>query len=180
MEWDRRDNETAKAYAAFLEYRNLGVQRSLSAVSQKLNKSIMVLARWSSPNDWVARAEAWDAEQNRRDEETRAEARKRLIERELVDYEKALGKFDDVWERTKLHERRTRRTLDDGSIVEVIELNVTDWRELTKWRDDISKQGRRALGLPDKITQSQVNVDMDLTNKSDDELRAIIEGKGGG
>lgn len=182
--WDRREAtddhsaESVKAYEAFVEYRNLGVQRSITQVAHKLNKSHTIIARWSTRNEWVKRVEAWDAAQIKSTDDLRDEQRKALIERELADYSKMATKWDDVWDSTKLHLRHVRKKLDDGSTLEIVELNVDDWHKLTKWRDDISKQGRRALGLPDKITQS--HIDVDVSKLSDDELRAIAEGKGGG
>lgn len=37
--WERQPGETEKAYEAFVAYRDLGAQRSVSAVSEKLSKS---------------------------------------------------------------------------------------------------------------------------------------------
>lgn len=63
--WDRRQNETSKAYEAFCEYRDMGTQRSLSKVAEKLQKSETLMGRWSRTYGWVERAAAWDAEQDR-------------------------------------------------------------------------------------------------------------------
>ena len=65
--WDRRAAETAKAYAAFRTYAELGAHRSVrealrqnsgkTAVSRKLR----TWEGWSSKNAWVSRATARDA-----------------------------------------------------------------------------------------------------------------------
>ena len=63
--WDRREFESSKAYEAFCTYRDMGTQRSLSKVSEKLQKSETLMGRWSRTYDWVERAAAWDEEEDR-------------------------------------------------------------------------------------------------------------------
>ena len=63
--WERQDGETPKQFEAFVVYRDLGEERSLSQVAQKLNKSKQLLGRWSSANNWVERCAEWDREQDR-------------------------------------------------------------------------------------------------------------------
>jgi hypothetical protein len=62
---------------AFTLYRDLGPQRSLAAVSQRLSKDPSLIGKWSMEDSWVMRAAAWDAEQDRvRQETMRAEVEK--------------------------------------------------------------------------------------------------------
>ena len=63
--WERQDGETPKQFQAFVVYRDMGEERSLSAVSRELNKSKALLGRWSAANGWVDRCTAWDREQDR-------------------------------------------------------------------------------------------------------------------
>ena len=63
--WERQPEETAKPFEAFCIYRDLGPERSLSKVAEKLQKSDTLMGRWSRTYDWVNRATAWDAEQDR-------------------------------------------------------------------------------------------------------------------
>lgn len=63
--WERQDGETPKQFEAFVAYRDMGEERSLSAVAQQLNKSKQLLGRWSASNNWVDRCTAWDNEQDR-------------------------------------------------------------------------------------------------------------------
>lgn len=60
--YSRRTGESQKAFAAYCEYRDMGVQRSLEAVHRKLAKSSRLLKRWSSQWEWVKRAAAYDAD----------------------------------------------------------------------------------------------------------------------
>jgi hypothetical protein len=57
--------ESAKAYAAFVAYCELGTQRSLEKTRQKLGKEsagyVRTLDRWSSQYHWQERARQYDA-----------------------------------------------------------------------------------------------------------------------
>ena len=62
--WRRREGETAKAYAAFCLYRDLGSGRSLEKARQALGKSsgyIRQLETWSSRSAWQERCRTYDA-----------------------------------------------------------------------------------------------------------------------
>lgn len=63
--WERQDNETPKQFEAFVVYRDMGEERSLSKVADKLQKSTTLMGRWSGLNSWVERVAAWDDEQER-------------------------------------------------------------------------------------------------------------------
>lgn len=67
--WERRPDETPKPYEAFCIYRDMGTDRSLRAVAEKLEKSETLMGRWSSRYEWVKRATAWDDEQERMERE---------------------------------------------------------------------------------------------------------------
>lgn len=75
--WERQGGDTNKSYAAFGIYRDAGPMRSLRSTAivlyhvegadeaekrKKVTSSqIAQVSSWSTNNDWVARAEAWDA-----------------------------------------------------------------------------------------------------------------------
>lgn len=63
--WDRLEDETAKAWEAFTLYRDMGANRSIRSVAEKLQKSETLIGRWSRTYDWVERAVQWDEEQDR-------------------------------------------------------------------------------------------------------------------
>lgn len=59
--WERRENESAKAFEAFELYRGLGpTQRTTRAVGKTCGKSASLIERWCTRFEWVARARAWD------------------------------------------------------------------------------------------------------------------------
>lgn len=63
--WERKEKETVRAYEAFCVYRDMGPERSIAKTGQKLGKNTTTLSEWSSRNDWVKRAAAWDDEQDK-------------------------------------------------------------------------------------------------------------------
>lgn len=88
--WGRRENETGKAYAAFLEYLRLpshlrSVGRAYRS-SQKLDEASMVTAPsnwrdWAARHEWMERATSWDKKATEDDldkwEKRRAAAKER-------------------------------------------------------------------------------------------------------
>lgn len=63
--WERQDGETSTQFEAFVIYRDMGADRSLTKVAEKLQKSTTLMGRWSGKNNWVERAASWDDEQDR-------------------------------------------------------------------------------------------------------------------
>lgn len=58
--WERRADETAKAYEAFEVYRDMGLARSYAKVAQRLGKSKTIIDRWGSRHEWGMRIKAHD------------------------------------------------------------------------------------------------------------------------
>ena len=58
LPFEQQPRESAKAFSAFKIYLELGPQRSLAAVGQKLGKSLVLIERWSSRWHWAERVAA--------------------------------------------------------------------------------------------------------------------------
>ena len=80
--WERQPKETPKPFEAFCVYRDMGTERSLRKVSEKLGKSETLMARWSTAHNWVERAAAWDAEQDRIARQEQIEQIKKMRKRQ--------------------------------------------------------------------------------------------------
>jgi len=61
MVFERQPRESAKAFAAFSVYRDMGPERSLAAVAEKLGKSKVMMEKWSRKFHWPARVAAHGA-----------------------------------------------------------------------------------------------------------------------
>jgi hypothetical protein len=117
--WDKQEAETAKSYAAFCEYRNMGPSRSFSKLAEiyvekkyikttskphqkqaKLSTRIRQFATWSSKYNWVSRAESWDLEQDRieraEQEKTVRDMKQRLADQARVIQTKGLQRIIDL------------------------------------------------------------------------------------
>mgnify|MGYP000692874626 FL=1 len=57
--WEQPPVESAKAFEAFAIYRDMGVERSVRKVTQRLNKSLTLIGKWSSRYNWPERARAY-------------------------------------------------------------------------------------------------------------------------
>jgi len=57
----RCPGETPRAYGAFMSYFQLGHARSLQAVADKLEESLLTVKRWSSSHNWADRIQAFNA-----------------------------------------------------------------------------------------------------------------------
>ncbi len=87
--WDREPNESAKAYAAFVVYRDMGLERSIQKVAQKCAKSCSLLKRWSSDYAWVDRA--WDYDRHLQ------ELRLRAAEQDIIKNQESKTTTSNYW-----------------------------------------------------------------------------------
>ena len=61
LEFEQRPKESAKAFAAFRVYLEMGSQRSLALTAGKVGKSKVLMERWSRRYDWSGRVAAYAA-----------------------------------------------------------------------------------------------------------------------
>jgi hypothetical protein len=141
MIFEQQPRESAKAFAAFSLYLNLGPQRSLTEVAQKLHKSVTMLGRWSAKFAWTDRVAAHGAHLA-------------IIEREAVE---AVARSKAVeWEKREtqlretewsMHERAiaaAKRGLDAYMDKDKVYANLAD---IARMLEIASKLGRLATGL---------------------------------
>jgi len=85
MPWQRLRHESAVAYAAFLQFRDLGPSRNIAQVAQAMSKSTSLLYRWSSRYRWFDRGWEWDRVCSREEEAALREQRQEMLRRQLRD-----------------------------------------------------------------------------------------------
>ena len=59
--FEQQPRESAKAFAAFKIYLQLGPERSLPAVAERCKKHVSIMGRWSSRWHWAERIQAHTA-----------------------------------------------------------------------------------------------------------------------
>ena len=139
--FEQLPKESAKAFAAFSLYLNLGAERSLAAVAQKLSKSEQLLKRWSAKFDWPARVAAHAAHLA-------------VVERGAIEAT-ARGKAAE-WEKRETQLRETEWSMHEAAIAaakrglaaymdkDKVYANLAD---IARMLEIASKLGRLATGL---------------------------------
>lgn len=154
MLWDKREDESAKAYEWFCRYRDMGTDRSHDKLHQKYSESTSkksVTLRWSSKYAWVERAEAYDAH---------LEAIKRKANEDRV--RKTAEEHIDLADRIMEMLLRMLPQLEDGGI------KPTEWKNLAEFA---VKTKRDALGVADRHEVSgEIHVDHKVAKKLSDDL----------
>jgi hypothetical protein len=150
--WERRSDESAKAFAAFVAYRDLGSGRTHDKAREFLGKKSgydRLLERWSSRFDWVERTNAFDSYMDAKKrgslEVETAEAAKKHVEAAGAVLEQALKRL---------------KSLDPDDIYA---------KDLPNWISTAIKLQRQALGM------DTLKVDL----PGGEELKIIFESVGG-
>jgi len=83
--WEQARGESARAYAAFVAYRDLGPERSLAKAAEQAGRHVSLLKRWSARNRWRDRAWAWDVAQAREAADALRQQREESLRRQARD-----------------------------------------------------------------------------------------------
>jgi hypothetical protein len=141
MMFEQQPRESSKAFAAFKTYLEIGPDRSLVGVADKLGKSRTLLERWSKKFDWTARVQAHAAHLA-------------LVEREAIEAA-ARGKAAE-WEKRETQLRETEWAMHEAAIAaakkglaaymekDKVYANLAD---IARMLEIASKLGRLATGL---------------------------------
>lgn len=153
---------------AFREYkRSLGWTDEQIAKIKKLDGNWERWVKGDAENNipsWKERAIAYDIYRQTQIDLGRDSMRIRLFERNLKQVERLQNKWEELFgiaENLRVSGRRKIKvTGADGKpteqIVEILELNVGQFRELVRALDDITIQHRRLLNLPSDIKQTNL------------------------
>jgi len=162
--WHRQELETARAFHAFMLYRDLLPKgRSLEKVSKKLSDNahyLTHLKRWSSRYDWVNRATLHD--------EHIAEVRSEAQEQAIIDMAERQAK-----EGMALQQKGVERLAD----MAIREMRL---RDAIKAIEVGAKLERIARGEPGEITKHEIGpfTQKPLEEMTDEELDEIIARRG--
>lgn len=164
--WEKQPAESDPAFAAFVNYRDTGLMRSLSKSATDIRKPKRMLEAWSSKHSWRIRVNAWDAEVDRIDRleilDQRREMRVRHRELAIDLQEKAIAVLDQLGDSEEL---ALKYFADPNALIRVI--------------DVATKLERAALGEPDQHTVTVKNGgkvgdpdEVDFDQLSDEEIQA--------
>lgn len=123
--WERQKGESDKAYEAFVTYRDMGTNRSIRAVAQKLAKSRTQIGKWSSGWEWTERVRAYD---NELEKEARAQAVK--------------DRKDMTSRHIKIAMQLQKKALEALTSLEVEAMTPKDIKEFIKMATDLERLNR--------------------------------------
>jgi len=141
-EFEQLPRESAKAFAAFRVYLELGAQRSLATVAGKLGKSKVLMERWSRKYDWGSRVAAYSSHLAT----VEREATEAMTRASAVLWEERSQKLrEQTWAHRErlcaLAETAVKRFLDQAYRTGTLE-------GIARVYDLISILGHRATGVP--------------------------------
>lgn len=148
----RLAGESAQAFEAFCVYAQMGADRSLVAVAQKVGKSRALMDRWSTRYHWVRRVRQFDAL-------VAAAAQASYLEASAAIAKAHAGEASDV--RARALARLRAVPLDDISAAVALKL----------WVEAIRIE-RLSLGLPTDSTHATANVQSQATVNANVSLEA--------
>jgi hypothetical protein len=162
--WEQNAGETARAYGAFIAYRDAGPERTIAGTARELGRSAALLYRWSRQHNWIDRAHAWDVTCRREEEATLREARREIVQRQARDADRlqrlAMARLGKL----------VRRDPETGELALDPEVSVQDAVRVYKLGLDIE----RALTAEEKPEAESEEGDDDLKRMSDEQLRQLI------
>lgn len=123
--WERQKGESDKAYEAFVTYRDMGADRSIRAVAQKLDKSRTQIGKWSSAWDWTERVRIYD-------NELETEVRAKVIK----------GRKDMTDRHIKIAMQLQKKALEALNSLEVKAMTPKDIKEFLKMATDLERLNR--------------------------------------
>jgi hypothetical protein len=156
MAFEQQPRESAKAFAAFNTYLNLGPERSLAAVAQKLRKSKTMLKRWSAKFDWVGRVDEHAAHLAKVERQA-TEGLARSKAAEWLQRQQALREREwSAQERCiEAAEEALRRFLTDPN-------RKASLGEVSRLLDTASKLGRLSSGMATDHTETKAEMSVTL------------------
>lgn len=149
--YKRLPSDTDKSFEAFCIYRDMGANRSLRDVAQTLNKSLTLIARWNTENNWQERVAAYDASLDEKNLNDNAERQKLIKDTAYSDYIFLRKSIDNF-----------KKNFEAVNFVGLNAYEIANLVELMKKADDYA---RRAVGLPDKITEQKTDVKAEIEHK---------------
>jgi hypothetical protein len=141
--WDRQRGESAPAHAAFLRYRSLGVTRSTDKIGHHggTKGAPGRITKWCAEHAWVARAAAWDAFLQAKEDEATAKARAKEAAKWETRAQAQLERTHDIgvalveaarailaFPLTTTETRESTIDPENGAIVNVTVTNPAAWR----------------------------------------------------
>lgn len=150
--WERQEGESAKQYAYFKMFLDLGALRTIPKVQEKTNKSLTYLNTLSSRNNWTARADAYDCYIDEITRKENIEAIKKT-NKENIQLAQAI-KFV-VGKKAKLLIDKIKAAGDDMESLNKV-INEISWNVLPQLANMAVDIERKAYGMNEEILKISI------------------------
>ena len=176
--WDKLPSESTRWYSRFIKFRDLGSDRTIYKAYCFITKSQKkpgygAPGAWKEAAEkfnWNERAQAWDLAQIRKLEEDLQERQQKEIEAEMEDARIIRDKGRAILEKLPL-------LLDkDGDGRILFPASATEYNAARAMISEAAKLSRMALNMPLETLRLD-NLNIDLTNLSDDQIERLAKGE---
>ena len=150
--WERQEGESAKQYAYFKMFLDLGALRTIPKVQEKTNKSLTYLNTLSSRNNWIARADAYD---RYIDEITRKENIEAIKKTNKENIQLAQAIKFVVGKKAKLLIDKIKAAGDDMESLNKV-INEISWNVLPQLANMAVDIERKAYGMNEEILKISI------------------------
>ena len=127
--WERQKGEPTKIYSYFCSYRDLGPNRNLRELPQKLGKSLTIIGKHSSKYNWVERVKAWEDYQDKINRKSQEEEIRKMAKRHadiaLGMQSKAIDKLRNL-DINEMKPADIARFIEEGVRIERLSRGVPD------------------------------------------------------
>lgn len=123
--WERQKDESEKAFEAFKIYRDMGEDRTISAVVKRLEKSRNLIDRWKERWSWKERVRAYDNELEKQAKSKAVKDYKAMTERHI-----------------KIAVQLQKKALEALNNLETKRMSPKDIKEFIKMATDLERLNR--------------------------------------
>lgn len=166
LPYEQRGDESGPAFAAFILYRDMGLERTQREVAKQCGKNPSLVSRWGAQYHWRQRCVTWDLEVDRRkrvgDLKGVEDMRRRQTRTALALQE--LGNRELAKMLAESKKRSKAGTLEQGLVMKILDLG--------------SRLERVNRGEPGEIVQNTSSDRVDLSALTVDELKVMKRVRG--
>ena len=150
--WERQEGESAKQYAYFKTFLDLGALRTIPKVQEKCSKSASYLSKLSVQNNWIARADAYD---RYIDEITRKENIEAIKKNNKENIQLAQAIKFVVGKKAKLLIDKIKAAGDDTKSLDQV-INEISWNVFPQLANMAVDIERKAYGMNDELLKISI------------------------
>lgn len=160
--WERQRGESEKAFEAFVIYRDLGQDRTVTAVGKRLAKSRNLIDRWKEKYNWSERVRLYDNELEKRAFNKAVKEKKEMSQRHI-----------------KIAMQMQKKALEALKALKEKDMSPRDIKDYIKMATDLERLNRTDLSEKNENTvkkdsEFKTNT-LDLSTLSDNELEVLNE-----